>query len=78
MEDDEMDKKAEERAKRSKEPLEGLQHEIQQSRPAVEAGANGEKIGERGGGAVVNGGNGDTPFINKGSDSPSASAQEEQ
>ena len=35
--------------------LEGLQHEMQQSRPAVEAGACGEKTGEREGDAVVNG-----------------------
>jgi len=43
-----------ERAKRSREPLEGLQHEMQQSRPTEEAGASGEKTGEREGDAVVN------------------------
>ena len=47
---DEMDK-FKERAKRSKERLdgrlEGLEHEMKQSRTAVEAGPKGEKTGER-------------------------------
>ena len=47
-----------ERAKRSREPLERLQHEMQQSRPTEEAGASGEKTGEREGDAVVNWRNG--------------------
>ena len=50
---------------------------MQQSRPAVEAGACGEKTGERKEGAGVNRGHGDAPF-NRGSKSPSASAREEQ
>ena len=46
-------------------------------RPAVETGAKGEKTGERKEGAIVNGRHGDTAF-NRGSESPSASAREEQ
>ena len=57
--------------------MEGMLHEMLQLRPAVETGARGEKTGERKEGAVVNGGYGDTPF-NRGSESPSASAREEQ
>ena len=57
--------------------MEGMQHKMLQSRPAVETGAKGEKTGERKEGAVVNGGHGDTPF-NRGNESPSASAREEQ
>ena len=45
--------------------MEGMLHEMQQLRPAVETGANGEKTVERGVGAGVNGGHGDTPFINR-------------
>ena len=40
---EEMDKRSEERGKMSKEPMKGLQHVMQQLRPAVEAGACGEK-----------------------------------
>ena len=50
---------------------------MQQSRPAVRAEACGEKTDERKEDAVVNGGHRDTPF-NRGSESPSASAREEQ
>ena len=57
--------------------MEGMQHKMLQLRPAVETGAKGEKTGERKEGAVVNGGHGDTPF-NRGNESPSACAREEQ
>ena len=57
--------------------LDGRMHKMLQLRPAVETGAKGEKTGKRKEGAVVIGGHGDTPF-NRGSESPSASAREEQ
>ena len=57
--------------------MEGMLHEMLKLRPAVETGAKGEKTGERKEGAVVNGGHGDTPF-NRGNESPSACAREEQ
>ena len=75
---DKMDchfEKSEQRAKMSEERLDGLQQQL--SRLALEKDEQGEKTGERKEGAVVNGGHGDTPF-NKGSESPSASAREEQ
>ena len=46
---EEMDKKLERR-------LDGMQHEMQQSRLAYEAGAKRERTGERGDHAAVNGG----------------------
>ena len=57
--------------------MEETQHKMLQLRPAVEKGAEGEKTDEREEGAVVNGGHGDTPF-NRGNESPSACAREEQ
>ena len=51
---------------------------MQQSRPAVEEGACGEKTGERKEDDAVNGGHRDTLSINRGSESPPASAREEQ
>ena len=82
---DEMGKRSEGRAKRSRKRqerlngrLEGLKHEMQHSRPTVEAGARGEKTGERKEDAVVNWKNGDIHFTNTRGESPSGSAQEKQ
>ena len=49
-----------------------LQHEVRQSRLAMEAKARGEKTGEREGVAAVNGGDGDTPFTNRRGENSSA------
>ena len=56
--------------------LDRMQHDIQQSRPAEEAGASGEKTGEREGDAAVNWRNGDIQFINRTGEN--SSANEEQ
>jgi len=61
-----MKERLDEIKKKTEERLEGLQHEMQQSSLAVEAGANGEKTGEREKDAVMNGRDGDTSFTNKG------------
>ena len=54
--------------KRKNDRLDGLQHEIQQSRLVLEAGANGERTCEREQDADTSWENGDTQNTNRGND----------